>query len=263
MISCVLHLHIFFRQFSFAGLRRWLVGICCCIACLHTNASTAGEARIAVAANFYSSASALAQAFKQYSSHTLKLSTASTGKLAIQIMHGAPFDVFLAADTRRPQRLIKQGFAIAPASTYAIGQLALFSKAIRLDQLGSSVLLDGSILRIALANPESAPYGLAAQQFLNSLHLDNKIIRVTGDNVSQALQFADTGNVDAAFVSLGQAKATQGYYTVINSDKITPIKQQAVLLKRAQKNAAALEFLAFLHSSVAKKIITDHGYLTE
>lgn len=242
-----------------AALSRLII----CTMILHTANVSADEVRVAVAANFFASAKALAPAFKKETSHGLRLSSASTGKLAIQIMHGAPFDIFLAADAKRPARLIKQGLAIAPAYTYAIGQLALFSKHLRVDQTVTASLLDGTIKRVAIANPEAAPYGLAAQQFLNTLSLPSQLITVKGDNVSQALQFADTRNVDAAFVSLGQAQSTKGFYTIINSNSITPIAQKAVLLTPAKNNEAAKAFLAFLQSPTAKTIIHNNGYLTE
>jgi len=226
--------------------------------------AAAETVRVAVAANFTRPAEALSEAFTAASGHEAILTTGSTGLLYAQIVHGAPFDVFLAADQVRPARLVGEGHAVAgSARTYAIGRLALWEP-----QAGEGDPLErlrsGRYRRLALANPELAPYGAAARQVLARLGLEDAAAGrlVFGENIAQAHAFAATGNADLGLVALAQLAGNEagGRFTIIPAAWHDPIRQDAVLLARGADNAAARAWLDFLASPGARDILESFGY---
>lgn len=225
----------------------------------------AGEAAVAVAANFLAPMKQLAPRFERVSGHTLVVSSGSTGKFYAQIKNGAPFDVLLAADDETAARLMREGDAVR-TQTYAIGKLVLWSAdASRLD--GSDALLrSGTYNKLAVANPKLAPYGAAAMQVLDKLGLTEqaKAKFVMGENIGQTHQFAASGNADLGFVALSQVwqdgKLTGGSAWLVPTALYTPIRQDAALLKRGEANAATHAFLDFLKSQEAQAVIRSYGY---
>lgn len=232
----------------------------------------AAEVTLGVAANFTDTSRKLIKRFEADTGHTVTASFGSTGKLFAQIRNGAPYDVFMAADTRRP-KLIEEAQAGVPNTrfTYARGKLVLWSPKPNLfaDKSPESIdyLARQPFARLAIANPKTAPYGFAAQQVLEHLSqwqaLQARLVR--GDSISQAFQFIATGNAQAGFVALAQVKAwsqqtgsvwqvPQGYYS--------PIDQQAILLSRGAGNTAAEAWMRFLKSDTAITIIRNDGYDT-
>jgi len=218
---------------------------------------------VAVATNFRTTMQPLIRDFEsQYPGHIVA-SYASTGKLYAQIRHGAPFQIFLAADKQRPQKLLTDGLGVAASQhTYAIGRLVLW-------QPNSTQALDhGSSLqhlkRLAMANPKTAPYGLAAAQVLHTLHQEQaQPQRIFGENIAQTFQFVGTGNVQAGLVALSQILSQsipESDYWLIPAHYHEPILQQSVLLKTAAKHPLAQQFYAYLYSDAAKEIIRKHGY---
>ncbi|MET0049797.1 MAG: molybdate ABC transporter substrate-binding protein [Candidatus Thiodiazotropha sp.] len=226
----------------------------------------AGEARIAVAANFTDATKVIAPLFEKATGHTTRISYGSTGKLYAQIEHGAPFEVFLAADTQRPEKAEKEGLAVSGTRfVYAQGKLALWSADPDRFESGESFLKTGDFDHVALANPKTAPYGLAAEQVMTHLGLNETLMpkRVQGDSIAQTFQFAATGNADAGFVALSQIKAWKGdpgSLWVIPTDYYAPIEQAAVLLKKGEQNPAAQAYLDFLRSDEAREVIERFGY---
>ena len=222
---------------------------------------SAAEALVAVAANFADAANRLAAGFAAMGGHQVVVTTGSTGKVYAQIRHGAPYDVFLSADTERPRLLEQDGLAV-PGSrfTYAEGMLAL----IRADggPVAFGMIQDGSFQKLALANPRLAPYGLAAEQALRSQGLWQTVQErlVFGENVGQAYALVATGNADLGFVALSQVLTTNHW--PVPPAWHEPIAQDAVLLNRAVANEAAIAFLAFLRTDAARQIIRDFGYRT-
>ncbi|MEN8169655.1 MAG: molybdate ABC transporter substrate-binding protein [Pseudomonadota bacterium] len=223
---------------------------------------------LAVAANFTDVTRIVVPLFEKHTDHNVKVSFGSTGKLYAQIVHGAPFDIFLAADEARPRRLAEEGYAVKGSGfTYARGRLVLWSADKNLFNKGEAFLRDDSFRKLAIANPSTAPYGLAAQQVLQHLGiweaLSAKLVR--GDSISQAFQFTATGNAELGLVAASQVKAwpQPGSQWVIPDDYYQPISQQAVLLKRGEQNAAAVAFISFLRSNEARTIIRDYGYAVE
>jgi molybdate transport system substrate-binding protein len=229
--------------------------------------AVAGEAQLAVAANFAAPAKQLAQRFAQGSGHKLVISSGSTGKFYAQIRNGAPFDAFLSADDETPRRLEREALAVAGSGfTYALGRLALWSAREGLVDEEGAVLRQGRFKRLAIANPKLAPYGAAAQQAMEKLGvwamLQGKVVQ--GENIAQTFQFVASGNVELGFVAWSQI--VEGGATPRGSRWLVPpqlhaaLRQDAVLLSRGAANAAAREFLAFLRGAPARELIRGFGY---
>ena len=229
----------------------------------------AEEVRIAVAANFTDVTRQIVPLFEQATGHTTRISYGSTGMLFSQIENGAPFDVFLAADTRRPVKAEAEGLAV-PGSRfiYARGKLVLWSVKQGAFEAGESFLKRGEFAHAAIANPETAPYGLAARQVMEHLGvwqtLQPRLVR--GDSIAQTFQFVATGNAEIGFVAWSQVKAWQGTPGTtweIPADDYAPIEQAAVLLRRGANNPAARAFLAFLKRDSTRAVIEHFGYGVE
>lgn len=227
----------------------------------------AGKAHVAVAANFTAAAKELATVFADATGHEAVLSFGSTGKLYAQIAHGAPFEVFLAADSVRPQRAEVEGLAVAGSRfTYARGRLVLWSRdGARLD--GSPTALKaGAFSRLAIANPKTAPYGAAARETLTVLGLWETVRArvVRGENIAQTYQFVATGNAEMGFVARSQTVlADGGSEWPVPETLHSPIRQEAVLLVKGAGNPVARDFLSFMASEAARAVIARHGYDTE
>ena len=224
----------------------------------------AEQATVAVASNFAWPMGDLETLFEEGGIHELTVVHGSTGQLFAQIVNGAPYDVFLAADRERPRRLAEMGLGSAPF-TYASGRLALWTREPGfIDSLTVSALTDGDFRRLAIANPELAPYGVAARETLRALGswapLQAKI--VLGENVGQAFTMAETRNAELGLVALAMAVAYRGdaAYVMIPVENHEPIRQDVVPLKRGRENPAALAFIEFLQGVEARRIIAEAGY---
>lgn len=223
---------------------------------------------VAVAANFAGATTAIATEFKAETGHEAQITTGSTGKLYAQITEGAPFDVLLSADAKTPEKLIAEGNAVADSNfTYAIGGLTLWSVDAGLIGADAKVSLASDKVRfIAIANPDLAPYGVAAKEALTSLGLWDEVQPkiVLGQNIGQVFAMATAGAADAAFVArsalVGPDAPTTGSRLDVPQDLFTPIRQNAVLLIKGKDNTAAIAFLAFLKGQKARDIIASFGY---
>ena len=226
--------------------------------------ANAGETTVAVAANFTAAAEEIGKAFETASGHKVTYSFGSTGQLFAQIAHGAPFDVFLAADGARPEKAQADGLAVAGTRfTYATGRLVLWSADADLIDGTPDVLKDPKLAHVAIANPLTAPYGAAAMEVIEALGLTGtlKPKLVEGKNIAQAYQFVATGNAPAGFVAYSQVvKNDSGSRWPIPSDLYGPIRQDAVLLKKGAENEAAKAYLEFLKGEEAREIIESFGY---
>ncbi|MBF24518.1 molybdate ABC transporter substrate-binding protein [Neopusillimonas maritima] len=227
----------------------------------------AATANIAVAANFAAPVKEIAQTFESESGHQLTISVGSTGKLFSQIQNGAPFDVFLAADTETPGKAEEAGLSVPETRfTYAIGKLVLWSPDGGLVEDEASVLETDRFERIAMANPKVAPYGLATEQVIKKLDLVDTLSGkwVFGQSIGQTYQFIASGNVPLGFVALSQVfsrgKIQSGSAWIVPENIYTPLAQDAQLLKHGHNNAAATAFIAFLKSPTALAIIESFGY---
>jgi len=228
-----------------------------------TVTAQAETVNVAVAANFTDAANEIAAAFADATEHDAVLSFGATGQFYAQITQGAPFQVFLAADDERPALAVREGYGVdGTVFTYAIGQLVLYSAEAG-KVTGPETLKAGNFQQIAIANPETAPYGAAAVETMKALDvydsLTSKIVQ--GQSIGQAYQFVETGNAEVGFVALGQVSQTDtGSRWVVPQDLYRPIRQDAVLLKTGEDNPAALAFLDFLKGAEAGAIIRKFGY---
>jgi molybdate transport system substrate-binding protein len=227
----------------------------------------AGEADIAVASNFSAPMQQIAGLFQKESGHTVRLSFGSTGKFYAQFREGAPFDVFIAADSATPQRLEDEGLAVAGSRfVYALGKLVLWSAQPGYVDAHGVVLRNGRYKKLGIADPKLAPYGQAAKEMLDALKLWHivKSKLVIGENITQAWQFAATGNTELAFVALSQimrdGTVKEGSYWIVPAHLYNPIRQSAVLLSGAKDKEAAQAFLAFLKSKTAAAVMRGFGY---
>lgn len=227
----------------------------------------ADQVQVAVASNFYQPMKALTQMFEASSGHKVQLSAGSTGSLFAQIKNGAPFEVFLAADQRRPSTLIEAELALASSQfTYAEGQLVLWSSHPQKVDVQGKVLFSSSLQQLALANPKTAPYGVAAIEVLKQLGRYNELRSklVQGKNISQTYQFVSTGAVQQGFVAMSQVyrqgQLIKGSAWVVPNHLYSPLNQDAVLLQQGASNPAARAFLTFLKSEQAQTLIRSFGY---
>lgn len=232
-------------------------------ACLAACAAPAEAIRVACAANFREAANEIGSAFQDHSGHAVSFSFGSTGQLYAQIALGAPFDVFLAADTAHVNKVVEEGLAIGESRlTYAAGRIVLFSSDENLIA-GPETLTANSFSRLAIAEPSVAPYGAAALETMQALSamdtIGDRVVR--GLNVAQAYQFVQSGNADLGFVGLAQVvRHSEGSRWIVPSRLHRPILQDAVLLKQAAGKRGATAFLRFLVGQAAGEILNSYGY---
>lgn len=247
-----------------AGMRHVALSIAVIAVCVgKAGGAFAGDVRVAVAANFSGVLTEIARQFTADTGYDVLISTGSTGLLYTQIIQGAPFDVFLAADQDRPQRLVNEGFAVSESLfTYAIGRLVLFSVDPGLID-GIAILKNRKVDRLATANPRTAPYGKAAEDVLLGLDLldDYQGRIVQGANIAQTYQFVATGSVDAGFVALSQVVGhSDGSQYIVPADSHELLAQDAVLLHQAKENPASVAFLSYLRAPAIRQMIEAWGY---
>lgn len=229
-------------------------------------AASAGEVKVAVAANFTQPAREIAARFKARTGHDARLSFGSSGQFYAQIANGAPFEVLLSADRERPQKAEAEGLAAAGSRfTYAVGRLVLYSRTSGLVDGRGAVLKTGRFDKIAIADPKTAPYGLAAVETMRKLGVYETLAPrlVQGASITQAYQFVDTGAAELGFLALSQVAGVKGGSRwTVPAALHTPIDQQAVLLKTGAGNPAARAFMAFLKGPEARAIVRRYGYET-
>jgi len=230
--------------------------------------------RIAVAANFKTTLEQLIPAFSQNTGVTVQLVSASTGVLFQQLSHGAPFDLFLAADVARPKKLIELGLALPTSSkTYALGQLALWIKSSELSIQSwqqfvqwLSTKSQNSLTNyyFAIANPSLAPYGKAAKQLLTQQNLWSLLQPrlILGQNINQTFQQLSTGAVDFGFIALSQAKQHNISVISVPTNAYTAITQQLVIMKNSRHKHDAKLFTEFLLSAKIQQKLIAQGYQT-
>ena len=216
------------------------------------------DVRVAVAANFAACCSALVERFEAASPWTVQISSASTGVHCAQIVQGAPYDVFLAADAERPERLEDAGL-IARGSrfVYAIGRLALVTRTNEAcDEAG---LRESLFERFAIADPALAPYGVAAEEVLDRVG-GERSVTARAKNVLGALHYVRSGNADAGLVALASVVRDGSPHWPVPPEWHQPIRQEAVMLETAANPEAAESWLKFLRSVEAAEILRDYGY---
>jgi molybdate transport system substrate-binding protein len=245
--------------------RRALVPVFSAIVVAVSSAAHAADTNVAVAANFTEPAKEIARVFESKTGHRAVLSFGATGQFYTQITQAAPFQVLLSADQRTPKKLVDDGVAVANSLfTYAIGKIVLFSNNATL-VTGEQTLRDTKFNKIAIADPATAPYGMAAVEAMKALGvydaLASKIVQ--GSDIAQTFQFVETGNAELGFVALSQVVAKQGGSRwIVPANLYSAIRQDAVLLRNGADSVAAKAFLAFMMGAEATKVIEKFGYGT-
>jgi molybdate transport system substrate-binding protein len=245
-----------------------VVAALCLLAAVGAMPAAAVDVHVAVAANFNDPLKTIAVAFEKETGHHLVISSGSTGKLAAQIESGAPFDVLLAADAERPEKLEKSGSAVEGSRfTYALGKLVLWSRDPGLVDHDGKVLASERYKHLALANTALAPYGRAAQEVLGKLNLTSHATPriVQGEDIGQTYQFVVSGAAELGFVAESQVRADtehgdKGSLWIVPENLYAPIAQQAVLLTKGQQNPGAQALLAYLRTPSVRTILTKYGY---
>ena len=228
---------------------------------------SADEVQVAVAANFLGPMQKLAPDFERETGHKAVIVSGATGKFYAQIKNGAPFEVLLSADEETPEKLEKEGAALAGTRfTYAIGKLVLWSANPGYIDSAAQVLRKNEFRHLALANPKTAPYGAAALMALKQLGLYDAVAPklVQGENIAQTHQFISTGNAELGFVALSQVwkdgKIAEGSGWIVPASLFQSLRQDAVILNPGKGKPAAQALMKYLRSEKAKSVIGSSGY---
>ncbi len=232
------------------------------VICLNCNPSLAdGKTHIAVAANFQSTLDALIHHLAKAPSQHYQISTGSSGLIYAQIINGAPYDLFLSADTARPRTLLEHNIGIPESLwVYAQGRLALW---VPNRTTSWNAIFTGFRGKLALANPHFAPYGRAATQILETGLFSHQPQPVLGNNVAQTFNFIRTGNVSLGFVSLAQlldAGINTEKYWIPEPTLFDDIQQSLIMIN---DTPGARRLIAFMKSEAGRTIIREHGYTAE
>jgi molybdate transport system substrate-binding protein len=236
---------------------------------LATITLSAQKVNVAAAANLRYVLEEIKTAYvKQNPKAKVNLTFGASGMLVQQIQSGALFDFFMAADNEFPVKLKDKGLTTGPMSTYAIGKLAIYSTTLDVEKLGLEALKSPAIKKLAIANPETAPYGERAVELLKSMKLYDglKSKIVLGENIAQTAQFAFTGNAEIGFIALSLALApdmdSKGSYYIVPQSLYKPIEQACILIKTPVLNTEAAKFKKFVLSPTTKPIWEKWGYKT-
>jgi len=244
---------------------RYLASLNVFILLFVSSITNAVEVRVATAANFYPTLKKIQHSYENITDNKITIIRGSTGKLYAQIMQGAPYDIFFSADAKRVDSLVKKGRAIeieagVMSYVYANGKLALW----RADEDSSQALREklesGDFNKLAIANPKTAPYGKASIEVLKEMELYQEVRPklVYGENISQTLQFVQSGAADLGFVA--KSHVINDIYWGVDSYLHKPIKQKVILLKQSKQTEIAREFLQYIQSPAIKKLIRADGY---
>jgi molybdate transport system substrate-binding protein len=233
-------------------------------------AQAAHEINVAAAADLSSALQEIANNYEKHTGVTVKLSFGASGALTQQIQNGAPFDIFFSADMDYPRQLIAAGQAdAATLYRYAVGRLVLWvpkDSALDVEHKGIYVLLDPSVKKIAIGNPQHAPYGRAAAATLKHYGLYEKVSDrlVLGENIAQAAQFVESGNAQVGFVALAHAIAPamrgKEKYWIVPSDAYPPLDQGVVLISHSPHQQDAAAFLEYVKSAEAAAVLKRYGF---
>src|SRR5437870_5807713 len=240
------------------------------LAALVLETPVTGQITVAAAADLNAALNQIAADYQKRTGKQARLVFGASGNLFSQIQNGAPFDLFLSADLDYPKKLVDAGLADGSSLyTYGIGRLILWvpaSSPLDVQHRGVQVLLDPRVKKIAIANPQHAPYGRAAVAALRNLGIYDKISDrlVLGENVSQATQFVESGNAQAGIVAYSHAVAPamkdKGKYWEFPADSYPRLEQAAVMLSHSQHKKEAAEFLDYLKTPEAISVLRQFGF---
>jgi len=230
----------------------------------------AQQITLAAAADLSAALPEIAARYKSQTGHEVKLIFGSSGNLTTQIRNGAPFDIFFSADEEYPKQLIDARMAEGDTLyRYAIGRLVLWvpnDSPLDLSKVGMQALLDPVVKKVAIANPQHAPYGRAAEAALRHYKMYDQISAklVLGENVSQAAQVVESGNAQAGLIALSHALApamkAKGRYWMVPVEAYPTLNQAAVVLTRSKQQDAARKFLEYAGSADATSLLKSYGF---
>ncbi len=245
-----------------------LLALACVAGCKTKSPSTttasADEITVAAASDLTPAFEELGREFQSATKTKVVFVFGSTGMLTRQIENGAPFDLFAAANVSYIDELDQKGLIVPDSKTiYARGRITLWTtqeSPIRLQ--GIADLARPEVQRIAIANPDHAPYGLAAKQALQSAGVWDRVQSklVYGDNIRQTLQYAQTGNVEVAIVALSLSVQSNGRWSLIPEELHQPIDQALAIMKSSKKEQAARAFANFINSPQGKAVMKKYGF---
>lgn len=234
------------------------------VAMLGMTASAMADIHVAVASNFSATFKEIAEAYSAETGVKVLPSYASTGKLYAQVLHGAPYTLFLAADVATPEKLEQAGLTVADTrKTYAIGSLVLWSVRAGVVDGQGDVLRQGQFTRLAMANPKTAPYGMAAYQVLMRLGIWGRLRPrlVMGENIAQTYQYVSSGNAELGFVALSQVQGKPvGSMWHVPQNLHDPLMQQMVILRSGQNDPQVRGLYDFLLGERVGRLLVSHGY---
>jgi molybdate transport system substrate-binding protein len=255
------------RRFRLAFVQLALLGLA--IVTLSAQAPAGQSLSIAAASDLQAVFPEIAGRFERQNGIKARASFGSSGNFFAQIQNGAPFDLFLSANLDYPRQLIASGHADADSLLeYAVGRLVLWTRkdsGIDVSQ-GLHALTGANVRRIAIANPQHAPYGRAAQSALRQAGIYNDVQHklVFGENISQTAQLADSGNAQVGLIALslalGPALQASGKYVEIPGTAHPPLDQAAVIMSHARNKVAAREFVAFLRRPETIQLLQRFGF---
>jgi molybdate transport system substrate-binding protein len=222
------------------------------------------ELTVAAAADLESVFHEIAQDFETETSARVVLSFAASGNLKQQIENGAPFDVFASANAAYVDDLARQGLIFPDTRhIYAQGQITLWQRrdsAVQVNSLAD--LAKPEVKHVAIANPEHAPYGVAAVESLRSAGVydavEPKLVR--GENIMEALQFVETGNADAGIVARSISERPTGRWIVIDSSLHQPLNQAICVIRSSRQEQLARRFLAYLGGAASQSVLKRYGF---
>jgi molybdate transport system substrate-binding protein len=232
-------------------------------ACRQTTSPSA-ELTVAAASDLTNAFEELGREFEANHQTKVVFVFGSTGMLTRQIEHGAPMDLFAAANVAYVEQLEQQGLIVpGTKAIYARGRITLWTTAdstLQIRTIGDLVLPE--VKRIAIGNPDHAPYGLAAQQALQSAGIWDTVKPklVYADNIRQTLQYAETGNVDVSIVALSLSQQSKGRWTLIPEESHQPINQGLAVIKSTRNEQAARAFASFITGARGKEILAKYGF---
>lgn len=251
-----------------AGMKKKIFLFIFLVISIFSSGQDNGQILIAAASDLKFALDSVVAVFrKDHPGVRVEVTYGSSGKLFEQISHTAPFDLFFSADIEYPVKLKNNGFVISEVHHYGVGRIVIWSKKIDPSEAQINSLLDQSIKKIAIANPQHAPYGRRAEEALKYYKVYEKIKSklVYGENISQTAQFVTTGAADAGIIALSLAlsptmKKLNGHYYVIPENAHRPLEQGFVVLKKAEQNSLAIAFKDFMLGSDATKILGSFGF---
>lgn len=258
-------------RMTLSSIRDYCTLAVCLLFAACSRPAAGGKITVAAAADLQFALPEIVREF-QRTNPRVEVSTVygSSGSFYAQICNGAPYDVFLSADRQYPDRLVEAGLAVRGSLVrYAMGRIVVWTPAnspLDLDRQQIHALEADSVKHVAIANPQHAPYGRAAEAALRTLGVYDRVAPklVMGENIAQTLEFAESGAAEAGIVALSLAVApaarARGRYWEIPPTSYPPIEQAGVVLTRSANATSAGEVLRFLATPAAARILANYGF---